>query len=513
MNFKMVAKGLSLLTLASLIAKGLSAFYRIPLQNMVGNQGFYIYQQVYPIYGLCLALSLGGVPLFIAKEWVQAKDKTRCLAEIQSLLVLVSSLGFLIFFFGAPYFAQAMANNQLVYAIQANASLFLLTPFVAVLRGQAQARLHYDIFAYSQVLEQGIRVSFILLLTALGLYAFPQLSLYKVAAVALLGSFVGMASALIYLRHKESHFTFCFALPSKIRLKHFLLNCTLVSLSVSLLILLQFVDSFTLVPNLMQGGIPSLQAQSLKGIFDRGQPFIQVGLVMLSAMISGFLPLLLQCKEKQQQCSLQKKLRTLYHGVWIYGLGASLGLLGILPLCNQALFRWNQAPLSLGVLVLCIFLLAHFQFLLVCTQVTEKEALLGPALVLSVAVKYMGNQLFIPKNQLLGASVSTLLAIIVANAYLLWRLPLPKIKDQTFWWRLLFSLVPFIISLLPFFYFGMFIEKSRLCALLFTFVGVVVGGSVYLVSLRLGRVIPAKEWLQLPFGHMILKIVRKKDEN
>ena len=54
-----VMQGAFVLTIASFIAKVLSALYRIPLQNLVGDEGFYVYQQVYPIYGIAMSLSLG----------------------------------------------------------------------------------------------------------------------------------------------------------------------------------------------------------------------------------------------------------------------------------------------------------------------------------------------------------------------------------------------------------------------------------------------------------------------
>jgi PST family polysaccharide transporter len=60
-------KGAFVLTLASFIAKLLSAVYRVPFQNLVGDEGFYVYQQVYPIYGLAMTLALSGLPQFISK--------------------------------------------------------------------------------------------------------------------------------------------------------------------------------------------------------------------------------------------------------------------------------------------------------------------------------------------------------------------------------------------------------------------------------------------------------------
>ncbi|MDK6814906.1 oligosaccharide flippase family protein, partial [Corynebacterium sp. UMB6689] len=61
-------KGASLLTLAGIIAKILSAVYRVPFQNLVGDTGFYVYQQVYPIYGIGMTFALSGLPNYVGKQ-------------------------------------------------------------------------------------------------------------------------------------------------------------------------------------------------------------------------------------------------------------------------------------------------------------------------------------------------------------------------------------------------------------------------------------------------------------
>ena len=64
---KDLLKGAFILSIAALIVKVLSAAYRIPYQNIVGDIGFYIYQQVYPFYGIVLTLSTLGFPIIISK--------------------------------------------------------------------------------------------------------------------------------------------------------------------------------------------------------------------------------------------------------------------------------------------------------------------------------------------------------------------------------------------------------------------------------------------------------------
>jgi len=44
------------------------------LQDLVGDEGFYVYQQVYPIYGIAMTLALSGLPQFISKYVAEKKD-------------------------------------------------------------------------------------------------------------------------------------------------------------------------------------------------------------------------------------------------------------------------------------------------------------------------------------------------------------------------------------------------------------------------------------------------------
>ncbi|MEM5590644.1 oligosaccharide flippase family protein [Niallia circulans] len=66
-------KGAFILMIAALITKVLSAVYRIPFQNIVGDKGFYIYQQVYPFYGVIIALSTYGFPVVLSKLYMEMK--------------------------------------------------------------------------------------------------------------------------------------------------------------------------------------------------------------------------------------------------------------------------------------------------------------------------------------------------------------------------------------------------------------------------------------------------------
>ena len=89
---KALFRGAFILMLAALITKILSAFYRIPFQNIVGDIGFYIYQQVYPFYGMAIVLSTTGFPVVISKLYAEQKLKGD---DIKSRLLLFFSFIYL----------------------------------------------------------------------------------------------------------------------------------------------------------------------------------------------------------------------------------------------------------------------------------------------------------------------------------------------------------------------------------------------------------------------------------
>jgi stage V sporulation protein B len=64
---KTFLRGALILGVAGVIIKLLGAFFRIPLANMIGEEGMGYYMTAYPIYVLLLTLSTAGIPTAISK--------------------------------------------------------------------------------------------------------------------------------------------------------------------------------------------------------------------------------------------------------------------------------------------------------------------------------------------------------------------------------------------------------------------------------------------------------------
>lgn len=127
-----ILKGAVILSVTSLLVKILSAFYRIPFQNMVGNEGFYVYQQVYPIYGIAMTLALSGVPVFISRviaEYDEPAERIMVARRLFSILLVVAWGLFAGLQLFAPQLASVMGDGGLTAEIRAATWLFVLVPF------------------------------------------------------------------------------------------------------------------------------------------------------------------------------------------------------------------------------------------------------------------------------------------------------------------------------------------------------------------------------------------------
>ncbi len=112
-EMRSMMQGAAILTVASFIAKVLSAVYRVPFQNLVGDEGFYVYQQVYPIYGIAMTLALSGLPQFISKivaEQSEISGQKKVLQQLFPFVFMVAGFCWAFFFFGSHEIAFMMGD-------------------------------------------------------------------------------------------------------------------------------------------------------------------------------------------------------------------------------------------------------------------------------------------------------------------------------------------------------------------------------------------------------------------
>src|SRR5690606_13618770 len=152
-------KGAFLLTLAALFTKVLSIVYRIPYQNITGDVGFYIYQQVYPIHGIIFTLAMYGFPVVIAKFIAEERNNAfQVLAVSFFVLTVVSVVFCTLLYLFSPVLANVVGDPGLAPLYRTMSFAVLFVPIISVLRGMFQAREYALPTALSQIVEQLVRV-------------------------------------------------------------------------------------------------------------------------------------------------------------------------------------------------------------------------------------------------------------------------------------------------------------------------------------------------------------------
>jgi Membrane protein involved in the export of O-antigen and teichoic acid len=298
--------------------------------------------------------------------------------------------------------------------------------------------------------------------------------------------------------------------------RRFLVEGGLVSIYSGLLILFQLVDSFFVANALQAGGLLPQVARVTKGVYDRGQPLVQLGLVVAGALSSTFLPALtkylLQKNEGLYLATSKMYLRL----TTSISLAAAAGLALLLPLINYALFKDASGNLALILYVGAIFEMGMIQGYQSIAQSQNRFRIPLRAALLGLAVKFLATWPLTWALGTVGASCSTLLGLAVTlvyiakqttpaiNAFLVERHFLVKLLLCTF--GLVLVVVGYDILLViwdP--------NISRGTALLLALLGVVIGIATFLKLALVSKLFTIREWLLLPFGKKILTMKRKKD--
>lgn len=210
MSSKLI-RGTFILTLGTFISKFLGLFYVIPFDDLLKGheEGASLYQYGYVPYTIFLTVATAGVPLAVSKF----VSKYNAIGEyavgrrlFKSGLVLMTLTGivsFLIMYAFAPIFAemtiksdeQVISVAQVTTVIRAVSFALIIIPFMSLIRGFFQGHQSMGPTAVSQVIEQIVRIVFLLG----GIYVVLNIldgSVTTAIAVATFAAFVGGLASL-----------------------------------------------------------------------------------------------------------------------------------------------------------------------------------------------------------------------------------------------------------------------------------------------------------------------------
>lgn len=141
------------------IVKLIGALYKIPLGNILDDEGFGHFNNAYVIYNLLLMVSTAGLPVALSKTISEAnalgrkRQVHRVFHVALVTFIILGAISFLVMFALAQPLADLQGDGLAVHAVQALAPACLFVCVLSTFRGYAQGHSNMVPTSVSQIIE------------------------------------------------------------------------------------------------------------------------------------------------------------------------------------------------------------------------------------------------------------------------------------------------------------------------------------------------------------------------
>lgn len=196
------AKGTLFSIFAVLCVKAIGAAYKIPLFNKLGTYGTGLYQMVFPVFSLVIALSSGGTAICLSKLIGEGGNANDILKKALMFFWFVGLIICIILVVFAKQISSLQGNKSLVVLYRVIAPAVLFINCIACFRGYFQGLCNMKTTACSQLIEQVVKA----VIGLIAVYFVNGDLLFKATCACFAISFSELA-ALIYLIIEYKRFT------------------------------------------------------------------------------------------------------------------------------------------------------------------------------------------------------------------------------------------------------------------------------------------------------------------
>jgi len=198
--------GTLVLTATGLVSRLIGFFYKIFLSRTIGAEGIGIYQMIFPIYGVCYALTASGVEIaisrFVSQEHVKGNHKNaRSILWIGLTISLgLASLASILLYNNAGFIAtQLLHETRCTHLLQIMAVTIPFGACHSCISGYHYGLQKTALPASAQLFEQVVRVTAVFLIYRVALAEGRTLSPTTAVIGLVLGEFASMLFSLFSL--------------------------------------------------------------------------------------------------------------------------------------------------------------------------------------------------------------------------------------------------------------------------------------------------------------------------
>ena len=293
-------QGTALLAMATAIVKIIGAIYKIPLNAIIGKQGFSYYSTAYEIYNVLLMISTAGLPVAMSRMISQANSLghsnriRRIYKTSRAIFLTLGIAGSLLMTLFCRQLAEFQNQPDAWAAIGALGPCCLLICIMSTFRGFFQGHSNMLPTSVSQVLEAVVKLVVGMLAALLLLKSTGSVSL--AAGGAILGVTISCMASSVYLFGKfrkaygalepSSEAAESYSDTAK-RLMAIAVPITIGSAGLQILTML---ETKIYMGQLLGLGFTQLEADSMKGIYNMSQTIYNMPCAFITPITISIIP-------------------------------------------------------------------------------------------------------------------------------------------------------------------------------------------------------------------------------
>ncbi|WP_338705130.1 polysaccharide biosynthesis protein [Priestia aryabhattai] len=514
MSDSKLLRGTFVLTLGTYVSRILGMIYLFPFAILVGTVGGALFGYGYNQYAIYLSIATAGMPMAVSKfvsKYNALGDyytSRRMYRAGMKLMLVTGILAFLLLYSLAPVMSRITLggsdlNNSLedvVMVMRMVSVALIVVPMMSLMRGFFQGHQSMGPTAVSQVVEQLVRVVFLLASTYIVIKVVHG-SLALAVGFATMGAFVGALAGLAvliwYWKKRKPHLdkmvneqTVTPTRISTVSIFKELLTYSLPYVFVSLAIpLYQYVDQFTFNRAMVAAGQKEI-AESMNGIVQSYVPkLVMIPVSLATAFGLTLVPTITRSFVNKDYNVLQKQIDQTYQTIMFLVLPASVGLMALAGPAYTFFFGTDASDAGGNVLLYYAPVALLFSFFTVngaILQGINKQKYAVLSLLFGLIVKIVVNVPFILMFHEIGSVLATALGYIVSLVYMFALIQKhAKYNYSEFIKRsvliLIFVAIMGINVKIVSVVIGLFTTPGRFSATVITIIGAAVGGLIYFI--------------------------------
>ena len=540
--------GAAILTAGVIIMKILGFFYKIPLGNILGDEGYSMFMGAYSIYFIFFTLATAGLPVALSRLVAEADANGRARQEQKLFRVALATftvLGLLfasiMFFFPRWLAAVYLENPDAAPSVRAMAPAILLVCMVSAYRGYCQGNGNMLPTTVDEVLEVLFKVVAGLVIAVLVLRARagrPD-ALPMGSAGAIFGVSVGSAVSLLYMvlykrRHYDvlaSPYTAGVRDPKDVPddddtvdsaltiVKNIFSIGVPIALGACIMALLNSVDSKLCMNRLQSAaGFNYQQAKVLYGVYGKAQTLFNLPAAFITPLTISIVPAISSALARGDRLSAGKVSEDSMRISALVSVPMGVGLAVLAKPIMDTLYPGSHpaGPGLLGVMGVASFFVCILLMENAILQASGKEKLTMVTLIVGGLVKILINWFLVARREIniYGAPVGTLvsyLVMAVMNYVFMWRcLSYRPRLLRCFAGPVLSSAVLGVSAWAVFGLLARILGHGRFSTLLAMAAAILAAVAVYLAAAIFSRSVTKEDMRLIPGGEKIAKILRMR---